>query len=316
MRKHKPFFFRRIAALFALLLSLATLTQAEIKITLSKEFIEENKNRATVATTFFVDHTKSRPNSPSKDGDLHIAGHTMEIALPVVAEIMNAKEYRGTVKYVNKAEGTDDPITLIGMWRIWCEHGGDSQQNMFKPFPEITNSNPDHVFEIHPVTMIDDFDLTESLHPIDGYETKDAERSFNRYETLRCTITPEDDRATITTIQGGYNYVEFVMEVLDAEPHQLDDGGYSVFASAYTLGEDDIFDGDLLVRKRRMIFAPDTPPAAAIEDADQGELLHVLGIPRMNLAILSWRIEEANVDSSVLSWSFPYEIMIVGIYED
>jgi hypothetical protein len=65
--------------------------QAQIEITLKKSFIEKYKDRATIEADFFVDKAHKKPDPPSKDGDMRIAGRSPEeIGLPIVAEIMNA----------------------------------------------------------------------------------------------------------------------------------------------------------------------------------------------------------------------------------
>ena len=39
-----------------------------------------------------------------------------------------------------------------------------------------------------------------------------------------------------------------------------------------------------------------------------------LGIPRIDLALVSWRLRNGSPD--VLKWSLPYEIVAVGVYDD
>jgi len=75
--------------LWALSAGMPALAPAQIKIALGRSFIEQHKNRVTIAATFTIDRAQERPNTPSKDGDLHVAGRAPEMQLPVVAEIMN-----------------------------------------------------------------------------------------------------------------------------------------------------------------------------------------------------------------------------------
>ena len=108
-----------LSALILLLLPVAS--NAQIQITLKNSFIEKFKDRATIDATFTVDKAHKRPNPPSKDGDLHIAGRAPEIGLAIVSEIMNAKDEDATVQAIHAAEQTHDPVKLSGAWRIWCE---------------------------------------------------------------------------------------------------------------------------------------------------------------------------------------------------
>ena len=80
--------FRQSIAAFILL---PVVAQAQIEITLKRSFIEKYKDRVTIDADFVVENTDKKPNSPSKDGDMHVAGRSPEeIGLPIVAEIMNA----------------------------------------------------------------------------------------------------------------------------------------------------------------------------------------------------------------------------------
>lgn len=142
-------------------------TRAEIEITLKNSFIEAYKNRATIQANYVIDKAHKKPNPPSKDGDLHVAGRTAEVGLPIVAEIMNAK-FQKAVDFVHKNEGTGEPVVIAGAWRIWCEPGGSGPHVQGEPLEPFQTGNPDHVFEIHPITKLGDSSLLDSLGPIVG----------------------------------------------------------------------------------------------------------------------------------------------------
>src|SRR5262245_12811391 len=129
------------------------LCHVEIEITLKNTFIEKFKNKATIEATYTVDKAHERPNSPSKDGDLHIAGRAPEVGLPAVAEIMNARDEDSSVDAIHAAERSGDPIKITGAWRLLCERGGKSVQVQGARLDKFDTTNPDHVFEIHPVTL-------------------------------------------------------------------------------------------------------------------------------------------------------------------
>ena len=169
---------------------------AEIEIVLKKSLIETYKDKVTINTSFIIEKSHDRPNPPKKDGDLHIAGRSNDIQLPIVAEIMNAKFFKKAVDMVKKIRGKDTKIQLAGAWRLWCEHGGDDLQEQGMAFT-IENSNPPHVFQIHPVIKIGNINLLDSLVPIDGFEYKDAERAFTRYENIRCHLSEDTQTGLI-----------------------------------------------------------------------------------------------------------------------
>src|SRR5215510_2478716 len=216
-------------ALLVLLLS-AVVSNAQIQITLKNSFIEKQKNRATIDATFTVDIAHKHPNPASKDGDLHIAGRAPEIGLATVAENMNAKDEDAAVTLIHNVEGKNQPVKLSGAWRIWCEHGGESKQIQGAPLQPFDTTNPSHVFEIHPITSLNGQSIVDSLRPIIGFPTKDAETAFTSYENRKSQIilNAKKRTTTIVTSMGGFNYVEFRIE-LNEDPFQVSDGTF-VFA--------------------------------------------------------------------------------------
>jgi hypothetical protein len=297
---------KRFARMLLPLLFLAAAAQAQLEITLKNSFIAEFRERAAITATYTVDKAHPRPNSGAKDGDIHVAGRSPEVGLATVAELMNAKDEQPAMDAIHAVEGTTTTIQVTGAWRLWAEHGGGDAQVQGKKLAKFTTTNPPHIFEIHPIVKVKGIDTRDSLHPIAGFTPKDAEQAFTSYENIRCTIKPGKTTTKLTTSMAGFNYVEFTMELL-GDPVAIADGT-KVFASVNTV------DGDLLVHKRRMIFLKGTPPEVAVQSLHAGDELHVLGIPRISLALLSWRIDNAKQRPEVLTWNLPYEIIVVGIF--
>lgn len=299
--------------LAGLLLAFTPALYGQTVITLKNSFIEQYKNRVTIDANFTVDKT-SKIHAPSQDGDIHIAGRAPEIGLAAVAEIMNAKlERRGAVKRVQSIEGTNTSIPLTGAWRIWSEHGGEDVEVQGDTVKPIESSGAAHVFQIHPVSKVEGRSITHTLAPTGGYQYKDADTAFTAYERTNCQIVPKPNTTTIITNKVGYNYTEFVIRLNEA-PRAVPDGTM-VFADVENLqGED-------LVKHRRMVFVKDTDAEGAVQGLHAGDTLHVIGIPRIDLALVSWRVSAAADPNQrekfpqVLSWSLPYEMIIVALLE-
>ena len=293
------------------LLAFAAAANAQVVIKLNNSFIDEFKNRATIDATYSVVKTHHKPNPPSKDGDTHSAGTAPEIGLPAVAEIMNAKEQTAALNAVVAVEGSKTKtLKITGAWRLWAEHAGGKDQVQGAAVPPFNTTNPDHVFQIHPIVRVNDIDVRKSLHPIAGFTAKDAERAFLQYENLRCKIIPGDPQTTIMTNMAGFNYVKFKM-TLNEDPGALSGGdGTRVMAAVSTLED------ELLVRNRRMIFLKGTPPDKAVSKLHKGDSLTVLGIPRIDLALVAFRVAHATDQPEVLDWNLPYEIVVVGVFKE
>lgn len=154
----------------------------------------------------------------------------------------------------------------------------------------ITNTNPDHIFEIHPLTEIGGIETRTSFHVIPGYKPKDAEDAFTRYENIRARIYPLKDSTKIRMGSVGYNYVKFRLRLREDPTHIIEDG-LTVFADVKEVG------GETLVRKRRMVFVADTRPYQAVRKLKEGRCMLVIGMPRLNLSLVSWRVQRGSKDS-------------------
>ncbi len=286
-------------------------TWADITITLNKDFIDKFKNRATIDATYSIDQAHKRPNPPSKDGDIHIAGRAPEISLAAVAEVMNAAAQLSARTLVTDSTG-GDPVKLTGAWRIWCEHGGDVEHIQGSPLEPFDTTNPPHVFEIHPLTKLNNVSVTSGWKPIVGFTAKDAEQAFLNYERTRSHIVPGADTITIVTTMAGFNYTEFRIELTE-DPVKVDDG-LMTFATVMDLR------GNELVHKRRMVFVDGTPPAQKVAGLKKGASLHVLGLPRISLTLVDFRAAHADdpqfKGKDILNWSLPYEMIIAAVYPD
>ena len=116
--------------------------------------IEPNR-KSRFEATFSIKFAHARPKTPSpskpsNDGDIHISGTAPEIGLLTVAEIMNAVDFPPNPGIYSNQTGRR-PRPHDGVWRIWPEHGGESHHAQVEADPnDITDTNPDHNFEIHP----------------------------------------------------------------------------------------------------------------------------------------------------------------------
>jgi hypothetical protein len=279
----------------------------EIEIQIHRSFIEEYKNRVGIHTTFTVDRAMASPLPGAIDGDLHFAGRAKQVALPIVAEIVNAADQKAAIDVVHGAAGTGRRLNVSGVWRIWPEHAGKAEEEQGKELPAFDTDNPDHVFEIHPVTRINGVQLLDSFTPVKGFSPGGAQRTFAIYEKVSCTLRAKADTVSIVTETGLYNDVEFIMQIAD-EPQLVVADGRFVIAAAMDL------DGNLLVPRLRMVFAKGTPPERAVRLLKGGDRLHAYGIPRLDFAEISRRVRDSQTNPALLTQRLPYEILVLGVY--
>lgn len=286
-------------------------------LNLSSHFVNEVKNRATISIQFELDAHLTKPHSVARsgeDGDIHMAGRAPEVQLPMVVEIMNAGEQgqSTSVKLLNSTSA-GQKIAVTGAWRIWFEHPSPGEQTQGDSVNAPANSNPNHVFEIHPVTAFGQNDIGDSsLVPIEDprsghqYSAYSASEAFGHYEKLDATVKVSDTAVSITSKKVGYNYTEFELEPAGQKQDVPD--GFFVLANVYDLSDDET---PVTAAPRRMVFLANTEPAKKFQALPPGGRMHVLGIPRVNLA------EVAAVQSGeAVDLSLPYEMIVVAVWPD
>jgi hypothetical protein len=286
----------------------ASVCSAQIQITLNKDFVDKFADRATIETNFTVSVT-SKIHSASQDGDIHVAGTAPEIGMVAVAEVMNAKtEKTKAVKVLVDAAGGGGPVKVTGAWRIWCEHGGEQHYVQGEHVNPPTSSGEAHVFEVHPITSVNGKNIGHTWDPIPGFTYKDADQAFPIYERTRSSISDLGSKVMISTEQVGFNYTEFVAK-LNEDPHALADG-LSVFAEILDIN------GELLVHNRRLIIASGTDPEKIFRGMHKGQLVQVVGIPRIDLALVRFRVEKHDSNDKTvgaLTWNLPYELIVAAV---
>jgi hypothetical protein len=292
-----------------------------IVIELDNKFIEKYENRATIESEFTIVKL-SGVHPPANDGEIHIGGWADEAGLATVAEVMNAATSGADArKAFAKALTDQKKVTVAGAWRIWCEHGGTTPQLQAKgpkpsgDLPGAAPSNPDHVFEIHPVTSVkvgaQVTSATKAIGATPGFTPHEASKAFlQSYEKLSSKITAQQgDRTRIVTEAAAFNFTQFVFR-FDEEVHQLEDG-HAAIGSIYDT------DGELLVRSRRVVFVAGTAADDIAKAAKKGDRLQLIGIPRVSLKLVKYRLAhkeelEKSHGTDPLGWRLPYEMIAVS----
>ena len=173
------------------------------------------------------------------------------------------------------------------------------------PVPE--NTNPDHVFEFHPVVQVGANSVLPSFIAIPGYHAYDASTAFEFYESLTARIQANGTATEIESKKAGYNHAEFHI-ALEGPLMKVDDG-FLVLANVVDE------EGNPVVSKpRRMVFLAGTAAAAAVQKLKKGDTMHVMGIPRLNLERVSFAMQTSG--GSSVTVPLPYEMIIIGVMQD
>ncbi|MBZ5574661.1 MAG: hypothetical protein LAO09_22625 [Acidobacteriia bacterium] len=287
---------------------------------LNKQWIKQHMNQATSGKiTFHIVEAKDKVNpisSGGDDGDLHIAGSSAQVGLPMVAEIINARKSPQAVSFAQDNPGKD--IAMNGVWRIWFEHPPTGKQKQFANNP-ITGfkTNPDHMFEIHPISVLDNLDLLANLTRVEGYEAKPNVATFKDYETKMIdSWKVTSDSVIIESKRAGHNYADFVIRLKESpkEIKKNEDKPGRYMAQAEVLDNDcsEIMSkGKAVVSgPRRMVFV-EQDAKKVVGSAKMGATFHVMGIPRVNLERLTFYLNHPDQfnDKKV---ALPYEMIIIA----
>ena len=211
----------------ALLLALALPVAAQTQLVLNKAWVTKVQNLVSIDIDMEVDHSLKSPHKAGKccslDGDIHFSGRSNDIRLPMVAEIMNAAAEPGALQDL-KAAAHGATVPLTGVWRLWFEHAGSGDQVQGDDVPVPDDTNPPHVFEIHPVSQFGSDSVADSFSPVAHLLPYAGSEAFPKYENQTATIQSDAQSITISSTVIGYNYTHFVMQ-LAGKPVKSQDGG-------------------------------------------------------------------------------------------
>jgi hypothetical protein len=280
-------------------------------LALSRKFVNQVKDQATIDAKLHVDVHPNKPHTISRsgnDGDIHMAGRADEVRLPLVAEVINAKLEPQALDLLRKTPA-GGIVPVSGIWRIWFEHLGHEDQVQGGKVPIPASSNPDHLFEIHPLTRFGNVDVERSSFvEIQNYHAYDASTAFGFYEANDATLQANSTAILIAAGEGKYNYAEFVLERAGPIVKTPSGDGFMMLANVY-----DTNDGETPVTSapRRMVFVKGSEPADQVQQLAMGDRLHVLGIPRVNLSEVASLVAHHGTDD--VEVNLPYEMIVVAV---
>ncbi len=277
----------------------------DYELQLKRRWVESIAHRTTISGTMDIRHFKKSINriaSGGDDGDIHFSGESPEVGLPFVAEIVNAATARATVSALRAA--TPGTVPIEGAWRVWFEHPPTRQtQGAANPF-HPAHTNPDHSFEIHPVSQIDAHDLRATWRMIPGYEAYEAEKAFPFFDACRISVRGTRSGITIRSKKLKYNYVEFDAILVEA-PKRVRDG---YFVRVIVGPSDDERQAESYPR---LVVVAGTEAADEIGRAEAGDAFRVLAIPRLDLSAVLGTLKGKGARE--FDMALPYELIVVGV---
>jgi len=316
--------FKTYGCILGLIIQSVAFSQSTV--TFRRSFIDSFKNRITITADYDVWYTHHAAKDDADDGDIHCSGYDKKIGLATVAEIMNAKNEQQAIDVLiaheGKGQSNNPTVSITGVWRLWPEHMGSGstiKQGTTYSKTEIQSktTNPDHVFEIHPVTNLEGMDLTHSLKNIGpDYVPKKWKSSYGKFRVKAFSISSTSKFISFSTKQIGENYIDMWIRIDSL--WEVEDGAFAyctTMDSDFDPGHDEINDKKI-TNRTRIAFVKDSETYNKAIEQGVGGILHILGTPRINLAILSWREWVSPQRPEVKTWKLPFEIIADGLIND
>jgi hypothetical protein len=281
-------------------LALGVVSADASNVLLKNTWLKSHKNRVTATSSCRIDKSHTHPNGiadDGDDGDLHMACRCDAVGLPMVSEIVNAAKFDDAVAAAKDAAKNKTKTQITGVWRFWLEHPSTKAQTQGATVPIPGSTNPDHSFEIHPVTKIGGEDLLTSFVVIPGYQAYSAKTAFQDYEARTFQVSRSGAFTSIEGKKAKYNYAAFTFTVAGKPEHVAD--GWFVLATIDGVVND----------PRRMVIVDGTAPATLIATAKKNMRYKAVGVPRINLE----RIDDliAQHPHETIPVSGAYEMIIV-----
>lgn len=172
-------------------------------------------------------------------------------------------------------------------------------------------TNPDHVFEIHPITSVGNIDVTQSIHNIKGYTPKNAKTAFTQIQKKKCYVSSTNKTISFQTTVIGQNYIDLWIR-LDSL-WEVEDGAFAfctILDSNFNPDNDKV-EKKTVSAKTRIVFVKNSEALTTAMQKNIGDFMHILGTPRVSLAILS----DAADQPALLKGKLPFEIIAAGNIE-
>jgi len=283
-------------------LALGVVSADASTVLLKNTWLKSHKNLVTATSSCHIDKSHAHPNGiggDGDDGDLHMACRCDAIGLPMVSEIVNAAKFDDAVAAAKDAAKNKTKTQVTGVWRFWLEHPSTNAQTQGATVPIPGSTNPDHSFEIHPVTKIGGEDLLTSFVVIPGYQAYSAKTAFQDYEARTFQVSRSGAFTSIEGKKAKYNYAGFTFTVAGKPEHVAD--GWFVLATIDGVVND----------PRRMVIADGTAPATLIATAKKNMRYKAVGVPRINLERIDDLIAQHPHETVPVSGA--YEMIIVSL---
>ena len=302
----------RILVVFVLYLLIPSYLLAA-ELWLRETLVKKHAKDILVTIQAIPGHIGKRAHSIKRDCNLHVPLRSEDIKVAILGKIKNACSHPEGITathWSNKLKPLEgQSVKVKGVLRVWLEHPpkGGKRQCECDTLPRYTNSNPNHMVELHPLTRLGSISflkMTRSIQkgdtPYVGYRGGRLALTLNKMKIAIRRI--EKANKAFIAIKGpksSYNHWTVLAVVTGIAERRRDGHAFDVAV---------VHRDGLIERQLRALTIKGTPADEGVETLEVNDEVVLFGIVRLDLAEI-----EREAGAAWKTIPMPYELIVLDI---
>ncbi len=302
---------RVLSVILFFLVTPASLLAAEIW--LRERVVKKHLNDILVTIQATPDHIGEKARPIKQDCNLHVPLRSKDINVALLGVIKNAcsqPEGAAATYWSNKLKPLEGQIIEAkGVLRVWLEHPpqGGKRQCECDPLPRYTNSTPNHMVQLHPLTHLGNISFLEMTRavqkgdiPYIGYRGGKLPSTLNRKRiSIRRVSKAGETYIAIKGSRTGYSHWTLLAVVMSIAERRKDGHAFDVVV---------VHRDGFMERNLRAITIKGTAADKSAGSLEVNDEVVLFGIMRLDLALI-----ERKAGRKWKSIPMPYELIVLDI---
>ncbi len=302
---------RVLSVILFFLVTPSSLSAAEIW--LRERVVKKYLNDILVTIQATPDHIGEKARPIKQDCNLHVPLRSNDIKVAILGEIKNAcsqPEKTAATYWSSKLKPMEGQIIEAkGVLRVWLEHPplGGKRQCECDPLPRYTNSTPNHMVQLHPLTQLGNISFLEMTRgvqkgdiPYIGYRGGKLPSTLNRKRiSIRRVSKAGETYIVIRGSRTGYSHWTLLAVVMSTAEKRKDGHAFDVAV---------VHRDGFMERNLRALTIKGTAADKSTESLEVNDEVVLFGIMRLDLALI-----EKKAGQKWKTIPMPYELIVLDI---
>ncbi len=302
---------RVLRVILFLLMAPSSLFAAEIW--LRESVVKKHLNDILVTIQATPDHIGEKARPIKQDCNLHVPLRSNDIKVAILGEIKNAcsqPEKMAATYWSSKLKPLEGQIIEAkGVLRVWLEHPpqGGKRQCECDPLPRYTNSTPNHMVQLHPLTQLGNISFLEMTRgvqkgdiPYIGFRGGKLPSTLNRKRiSIRRVSKAGETYIAIKGSRTGYSHWTLLAVVMSTAEKRKDGHAFDVAV---------VHRDGFMERNLRALTIKGTAADKSTESLEVNDEVVLFGIMRLDLALI-----ERKAGQKWKTIPMPYELIVLDI---